>query len=119
MFDRQQQQTKRKKTRRGDKRKGKGVEYGKRKGQSLVGKYGRGKFVVWHCDDAFAATSKCMDGVCGECYVHHMDSGHSCGVCGQKLSSYKNEELERMLKRKRDNWDGIASEKCAICEIVL
>ena len=64
---------------------------------------GEKNVVVWHCDDVFAATSKCMDGVCGKCYVHHMDSGHSCGVCGENLSSYKNEELERMLKRKRDN----------------
>ena len=41
------------------------------------------------------------------------------GLCNQEISSYKNEEEQRMMKRKHDNWDGIAPEKCAICEIEL
>ena len=94
-------------------------EYGKRKGQSLVGKYKREKFVIWHCDNAFKARGKCMDGVCGDCYVQHMDSSHSCGVCGQEIGNYRDEKLQGMLNRKRDNWSGIAPKKCAIVEIVL
>ena len=84
-----------------------------------MGKYKRGQFVVWHCNDAFEATSNCMDGVCSRCYVLHMDSGHKCGVCNEDIKSYKNEDQQGMMKRKRDNWDGIAPEKCAICEIEL
>ena len=48
-----------------------------------------------------------------------MDSGHKCGVCNEDIESYKNEDQQGMMKRKRDNWDGIAPEKCAICEIEL
>ena len=75
--------------------------------------------MVWHCNDAFKAESKCVEGVCGECYVQHMDSGHSCGVCKQEIGNYRDTNQEGYLNRKRDNWDGNAPEKCAICEIEL
>ncbi len=94
--------------------------YGERDGKSLVGKYGRGigkMFVVWHCKDAFEGSSKCIDGVCGQCKILHNDSGHSCGVCNQNIKGYKCEDDETMMKRKRDNWDEIAPKKCAICGI--
>ena len=75
--------------------------------------------MVWHCNDAFKAEKKCVEGVCGDCYVQHMDSGHSCGICNQKIGDYKDEKQEGYLNRKRDNWNGKAPEKCAICEIEL
>ena len=113
---------KRKDTSRGEKRKGKGIEYGTRSGESLVGTYKRGlgkRFVVWHCNKAFEGSSNCVDGVCGRCKILHDKSGHRCGVCKQNMDDYKGEYEEGMLKRKRINWDGLAPEECAICGIEL
>ena len=113
---------KRKETSRGEKRKGNGIEYGARRGKSLVGTYKSGigrEFVVWHCKDAFAGSSNCVDGVCGLCKMNHDKSGHSCGVCKQNIDDYKGEYMEGMMKRERANWDGLAPEECAVCGIVL
>ena len=113
---------KRKESSRREKRKGKGIVYGERKGGSLVGNYGRGigrGFVVWHCSKAFEGSSKCVDGVCGLCKLNHEKSGHSCGVCKQDIETYKSEDTESYMKRERENWDGLAPEECAICGIEL
>lgn len=113
---------KRKETTRGEKRKGKGIEYGARKGKSLVGKYKRGigrEFVVWHCKKAFEEGSKCVDGVCSLCKMNHGESGHSCGVCKQNICDYKGEYNQGMMMRERENWVGPGPEECAICGIGL
>ncbi len=115
-------QKKRKDTSRGGKRKGNGIVYGAREGKYLVGKYGRGigkSFVVWHCSKAFEGSSNCVDGVCGLCKMNHGKSDHSCGVCNQNIASYKCKDMESIMKQKREDWDGLAPEKCAICGIEL
>ena len=113
---------KRTETTRGVKRKGLGIEYDTRKGESLVGKYKRGmgkEFVVWHCKKAFEEGSNCVNGVCGLCKMNYGESGHSCGVCKQNIRDYKEEEMEGMMMRARRNWKGPGPEECAICAIVL
>ena len=100
----------------------KGIEYGARTGQSLVGKYKRGigkQFVVWHCKEAFKAGSKCVDGVCGMCKINYGDSDHSCGICNQKICDYRMQDDQRSMMRCRVEWKGPAPENCAICDIVL
>ena len=68
-----------------------GIEYGLRKGQSLVGKYPkRGedaiKFGVWHCTTAFGAKSKCAEGVCR---LQYENMGHKSMTCGEKMEDYR------------------------------
>ena len=48
-------------------------------------------------------------------------SGYECGVCGQKLSSYKAEDGHHMTKHNREKWTGSGPgpEKCAIVSIEL
>ena len=97
----------------------KGDNYGGRKGQSLVGKYRRGRFIVWHCKDAFEAGKDCVDGVCGQCKVECTNDGHSCGICGQNIGDYKAEDNQGMMPRNRKNWPGPGPEECVICGIEL
>ena len=103
-------------------RKRKGGNYGLREGQSLVGTYRStlGKnFCVWHCKRAFEEGYDCVDGVCSRCKMDSGNNEHACGECGQKLSSYKCEDDQRMMGRCRKNWEGPGPENCAICCIEL
>ena len=107
-------------TKQGEKRKS--DDYGSRDGLSLVGSYRSGigkQFVVWYCNDAFTEGNTCVDGVCGRCKVNDENKEHSCKNCNQKLSDYKYEDNQKMMGRMRDNWEGPAPEKCAICMIIM
>ena len=53
-----------------------GIEYGLKKGQSLVEKYLKTgddaiKFRVWHCGTVFGAKSKCVEGFCRQFTFQH------------------------------------------------
>ena len=107
---------------RGKKRKGSGVVYDARMGQSLVGAYGRGllnKFVIYHCGTAFEKGSPCVDGVCRQCKQAHSDSGHKCGVCNQDIRDYKEEINQTMMWRTRPKWGGPCPVLCSICKIEM
>ena len=101
-----------------------GIDYGSRKGESLIGTYRGGKdpskhFQVWHCRLAFKKGDKCVDGVCGQCYLKYNKMGHKCSKCRQKMEDYKGEDNEKWMPRKRARWEGPGPERCAICDIVL
>ena len=88
----------------------------------LVGTYKSttGKnFVMWHCKQAFKEGYDCVNSVCSLCKMTHDKSDHECGVCGQKLSTYKAEDDQRMMSRNGKIWAVPGPEKGSICCIEL
>jgi len=104
---------------RGTKRKG--VNYGSRRGETLV-PYKRGlenRFVAYHCKLAFGAGSKCVDAICHKCKLNPENKDHSCPECNQNIGDYSEETNQGYMPRKRPNWEGPGPVVCGICEITM